>query len=61
MARIVQKVRATEWKWEGTSAIGHEACLLHGEKASISMPTEIDHIDKISTAVDHCVQVRVYK
>ena len=24
-------------------------------------PTDIDHIDMISTALDHCVQVRVYK
>ncbi|MBI4526117.1 MAG: molybdopterin-dependent oxidoreductase [Deltaproteobacteria bacterium] len=25
------------------------------------LPTDLDHIDKISTALDHCVQVRVYK
>ena len=25
------------------------------------LPTDIDHIDKISTALDHCVQVKVYK
>ena len=24
-------------------------------------PTDIDHIDLISTALDHCVQVKVYK
>jgi molybdopterin-containing oxidoreductase family molybdopterin binding subunit len=25
------------------------------------LPTDLDHIDKISTALDHCVEVRVYK
>jgi molybdopterin-containing oxidoreductase family molybdopterin binding subunit len=25
------------------------------------LPTDLDHIDKISTALDHCVQVRLYK
>ncbi len=25
------------------------------------LPTDMDHIDKISTALDHCVEVRVYK
>ncbi len=25
------------------------------------LPTDIDHIDKISTALDHCVQVKIYK
>ena len=25
------------------------------------LPTDLDHIDKISTALDHCVQVKVYK
>jgi len=25
------------------------------------LPTDIDHIDMISTALDHCVQVKVYK
>ncbi len=25
------------------------------------LPTDLDHIDKISTALDHCVQVRIYK
>ena len=25
------------------------------------LPTDIEHIDKISTALDHCVEVRVYK
>ena len=25
------------------------------------LPTDLDHIDLISTALDHCVQVRVYK
>jgi anaerobic selenocysteine-containing dehydrogenase len=25
------------------------------------LPTDIDHIDKISSALDHCVQVKVYK
>ncbi len=25
------------------------------------LPTDLDHIDMISTALDHCVQVRVYK
>jgi anaerobic selenocysteine-containing dehydrogenase len=25
------------------------------------LPTDIEHIDKISTALDHCVQVKVYK
>ncbi len=25
------------------------------------LPSDIDHIDKISTALDHCVQVKVYK
>ena len=25
------------------------------------LPTDIDHIDKISTALDHCVQVRVFR
>ena len=25
------------------------------------LPTEMERIDKISTALDHCVEVRVYK
>jgi hypothetical protein len=25
------------------------------------LPTDLEHIDKISTALDHCVQVRIYK
>jgi anaerobic selenocysteine-containing dehydrogenase len=25
------------------------------------LPTDMDHVDKISTALDHCVQVKVYK
>ena len=25
------------------------------------LPTDLDHIDKISTALDHCVQVKLYK
>jgi len=25
------------------------------------LPNDLDHIDKISTALDHCVQVRLYK
>jgi anaerobic selenocysteine-containing dehydrogenase len=25
------------------------------------LPTDLEHIDKISTALDHCVEVRVYK
>ena len=25
------------------------------------LPTDLDHIDKISTALDHCVEVRLYK
>ena len=25
------------------------------------LPTDLEHIDKISTALDHCVQVRLYK
>jgi anaerobic selenocysteine-containing dehydrogenase len=25
------------------------------------LPTDMDHIDKISTALDHCVEVRIYK
>ena len=25
------------------------------------LPTDLDHIDKVSTALDHCVQVKVYK
>jgi molybdopterin-containing oxidoreductase family molybdopterin binding subunit len=25
------------------------------------LPTDLDHIDKISTALDHCVEVKVYK
>ena len=25
------------------------------------LPTDMDHIDKVSTALDHCVQVKVYK
>ena len=25
------------------------------------LPTDIDHIDMISTALDHCVEVKVYK
>jgi len=25
------------------------------------LPTDIEHIDMISTALDHCVEVKVYK
>ena len=25
------------------------------------LPTDLDHVDMISTALDHCVEVRVYK
>jgi hypothetical protein len=25
------------------------------------LPTDLNHIDKISTALDHCVEVKVYK
>jgi hypothetical protein len=25
------------------------------------LPNDLDHIDKISTALDHCVEVKVYK
>ncbi|MBI2211984.1 MAG: molybdopterin-binding protein, partial [Deltaproteobacteria bacterium] len=25
------------------------------------LPTDLEHIDKISTALDHCVEVRLYK
>jgi hypothetical protein len=25
------------------------------------LPTDIGHIDKISTALDHCVQVKVFR
>ncbi|MBI4291508.1 MAG: molybdopterin-dependent oxidoreductase [Betaproteobacteria bacterium] len=35
----------------------------HGKGVSFNslLPTDLDHIDLISTAVDHCVEVKVYK
>ena len=33
----------------------------NGVNFNALLPTDLDHIDKISTPLDHCVEVKVYK
>ena len=45
----------------GHSSPGMPVARGKGVNFNALLPTDLEHIDKISTALDHCVQVRIYK
>ncbi|MGD0023078.1 MAG: molybdopterin-dependent oxidoreductase [Xanthobacteraceae bacterium] len=45
----------------GHSSPGMPVARGKGINFNALLPTDLEHIDKISTALDHCVQVRIYK